>query len=250
MYHRLMAINERIYLSVTGDSSKDRGGVRCPGHVPDSVAQVEGGHRVRQVVVPDLHRPVRRTRNEHTGMERVPLEGVHGHVVALVGLQILATVGLGALVDLAFLRAHDEQVLVVPVEVEAAASRQSGQVHLLRVVSRVGHKLELHDRLHFQLVLAHDPGGHLTVRRDGEEVELLGQVLFLPVHLPHRVRVLARADRGRVDGTVDLVAHVKHHDGAVVAAHSQQGLEVGMEVQAHHAGLRGEHVLRVRGVLQ
>ena len=46
----------------------------------------------------------------------------------LVGLEVLSRVRLGALVYLAFLSAYDEEVLVVPVEVEATPASQSFQV--------------------------------------------------------------------------------------------------------------------------
>jgi hypothetical protein len=56
---------------------------------------------------------------------RVPLEGVHGHVVAGVCHEVLATVGLGALVNATLLRTHNKQVLTAGVEIEAAATSQA-----------------------------------------------------------------------------------------------------------------------------
>lgn len=44
-------------------------------------------------------------------------------------------------------------------------------------------ELELHHRLHLELVFGHDPAGHPSVGGDAEEVELLGLVVTLPVHL-------------------------------------------------------------------
>lgn len=61
-------------------------------------------------------------------------ESVDGHVVPLVRLQVLPAVRLGALVDLPFLGAHEEQVLAVSVEVEAATPRQARERSLLRVI--------------------------------------------------------------------------------------------------------------------
>ena len=209
---------EDVHFSIAGDGCEDRGGVRRPSNVPDGVPEVEGQDRVREVVVPDLHRPVGRAGNEHSRMERIPFDGIHRHVMALVGLQILSAVRLGALVDLPLLRTDDEQMLVVLVEVEAAAARSPTEVHFIGVVLGGGYEFELHDGLHLKLVLAHNPRGDLAVRGDREEVQLLGEVFFLPVYLPHGVRVLASADGRGVDRLVRLVAHVVHHNRAVVAA--------------------------------
>lgn len=41
-------------------------------------------------------------------VQRVPFDGVAGHRVAAVGLQVLAVIGLGAFVDETFLRADLE----------------------------------------------------------------------------------------------------------------------------------------------
>ena len=48
-------------------------------------------------MVPDLDGPGRAAGHEHLGVELVPLDRVHRHVVGMVGLQELAGVGLGAL---------------------------------------------------------------------------------------------------------------------------------------------------------
>ena len=57
-------------------------------------------------MVPDLDGPVGAAGQEHLGVELVPLDGVHRHVVGLVGLQELAGVGLGALEDTEVRAAH------------------------------------------------------------------------------------------------------------------------------------------------
>jgi hypothetical protein len=124
-------------------------------------------------VVPDLDGPVGGARDEDALVERVPLDAVHGHVVPLVVLEVLPGVGLAALVDVSLLGAHDEEVLLGLVEVEAAAAGEAGEGGLLRVVLDVVDELELHHGLHLELVLAHDPVRHASVGRDGEEVELL-----------------------------------------------------------------------------
>ena len=53
----------------------------------------------------------------HLGVLVVPRHRVHRHLMRLVRLQVLAVVRLGALVDVALLGAHHEQVVVRLVEV-------------------------------------------------------------------------------------------------------------------------------------
>ena len=47
------------------------------------------------------------------------------------------------------------------------------------------------DVVEMQLVLDQRPARDASVRRHREEVEIVVQVVLLPAHLPHRVRVLA-----------------------------------------------------------
>ena len=54
-----------------------------------------------------------------------------------IRLQVLPTVRFGALVDLSLLRAHNEEMLVVLVEIKAAASSQAREVHFFRVIPSV-----------------------------------------------------------------------------------------------------------------
>lgn len=53
-------------------------------------------------------------------------------------------------------------------------------------------ELELHDGLHLELVLRHNPAGDTAIRRYAEEVQLLRLVVALPVNL-------APAERGKRD---------------------------------------------------
>lgn len=46
--------------------------------------------------------------------------------------------------------------------------------------------------------------------------------------------MLARLDAGGIDGAVRLVSDVENHDGAVVAAHRQQGVVHRVKVEAHN----------------
>jgi hypothetical protein len=76
-------------------------------------------------VVPNPHGPVCRATDENSGVKGIPLDGVNGHVVPLIGFQVLPAVSFGALVDFTLLCAHNEKVLVVNVKVEAAATCQA-----------------------------------------------------------------------------------------------------------------------------
>ena len=78
-------------------------------------------------MVPDLDRPVSTAGDEDLGVVVVPVDLVDGHVVGVEGVQELAGVGLGALVDLALLRAHQEQVVRLLVEVKASATACGGK---------------------------------------------------------------------------------------------------------------------------
>ena len=66
-------------------------------------------------------------RQKDAGVERVPPHSIDCHVVPFVCLQVLTAVRLAALVDLALLRAYNEQVLTLLVEVETTATSQPGQ---------------------------------------------------------------------------------------------------------------------------
>ena len=73
-------------------------------------------------MVPDLDRPVSAAGDEDLRVVVVPVDLVDGHVMGIKGVQELAGVGLGALVDLTLLGAHQEQVVCLLVEVEAGTT--------------------------------------------------------------------------------------------------------------------------------
>lgn len=73
-------------------------------------------------MIPNLDAPVGTARDEDLGMEVVPLYPVDGHVMGIEGVQELAGIGLGTFVDLAFLCAHQEQVVSLLVEVKTCAA--------------------------------------------------------------------------------------------------------------------------------
>ena len=153
--------------------------------------------------------------------------------------------------DLALFGTHDEQVFAGAVKVEAATTSQAGQTCLLLRNSAAGvHQLQHHHHLHLELVLGQDPVGHPAIGRNGVEVQVLGQVLLLPVHLPHRIRVLAALDVTHEDVLVLLLANVKHLHAAVVAPDSKQRAVLRMDSHAHAPRLRGERAFWVACVLQ
>mmetsp|Transcript_81009 Transcript_81009/g.205876 ORF Transcript_81009/g.205876 Transcript_81009/m.205876 type:complete len:243 (+) Transcript_81009:105-833(+) len=113
------------------DGGEGRGRIGSPGDVADCLPQVKRHDGQFHLVIPHFHGPVRGRREEDPRVERVPAHGVHRHGVAFVGLQVLAAEGLRALVDPAFLGAHKEEVLAVPIEVEAETTGQPSEGSLI-----------------------------------------------------------------------------------------------------------------------
>lgn len=65
-------------------------------------------------------------------MELIPLDTVHGQVVVLISLQVLARVGSRAQMDIAFFSTDQEQVLLIFGEVEAHTTGET--IHELLLV--------------------------------------------------------------------------------------------------------------------
>ena len=191
-------------------------------------------------------------------MEGIPPSRVDAHVMADVGFQILAAVGLAALVNAPLLGANNEQVILLRIEIEAAATGQSTEgaatgeyfvwQHVMKschqiaavsaitvlagaaiagiivaVVMEVPHvgrtELEGHDGLHLELVLAHVPFGHSAITRDGVEGTFLAKVfLDLPMNLPNRVGVPPGSHRRRVDGLSAALVGHIEHHNAAIVA--------------------------------
>jgi len=68
--------------------------------------------------IPYLHRPIGTTRDEDTRMIVIPGDPIDGHVVRIIRVKERTRVGLGTDVQLALLRPHQEQVILLRVEVE------------------------------------------------------------------------------------------------------------------------------------
>jgi hypothetical protein len=69
------------------------------------------------------------------------------------------------------------------------------------------------------------PAHHPAVTGDGEEVEVVVEVVLLPAHLPHRVRVLARLGRAHVQ-RVPALSHLKGNEGNEVKVNEVKANEV------------------------
>mmetsp|Transcript_65673 Transcript_65673/g.170914 ORF Transcript_65673/g.170914 Transcript_65673/m.170914 type:complete len:254 (+) Transcript_65673:547-1308(+) len=203
-------------------------------------------------MVPHLYSPVSRRRDENLFVLRIPTHGVHCHGVALIRLQVLAAESLGALVDPSLLGADQEQVLALPVEVEAEAASQAGEGSLvvLAAPGLAGHELQLHDLLALEPVLHEEPVGDTPVGRDGEEVERATGLVVIPAHLPHRIGVLVGAHGALVDRLLRAGPNVVHQHGAVVEAHGQHRGVRGVPVQTANPRVRVEDILWEPGVLQ
>lgn len=187
-------------------------------------------------------------------MELVPLDSVDAVVMALVGLEILTRVSLGAQMDLTLLSTDKEQVGLELVEVEAHTTGEAIKEGLLLVVSEalglVNDKLKLDDLLSLELVLHERPVSDAAIRRNGVEVEVLDVLISVPAHLPDGVGMLVSAHRGHVDRlVVTLETDIEHHDGTIVETDSEERREERMEVKAHDTRLSGEVILGPRGVL-
>jgi hypothetical protein len=167
----------------------------------------------------------------------VPLNGVNRKIVVLVGLLVLARVSLRAQMDHALLRADKEQMVLVRVEVKAHTAGETVHERLLLSVSLffvvVLDKFKLHDFLCLKLVLQQVPICYAAITGYRVETQILSRVVFVPAHLPDGVGMLVGAHSRVVDRLATVLgADVKDHYSAVVAACSNQGRVVGVEIDA------------------
>lgn len=77
-------------------------------------------------MVPDLYSPIGGTGQKDLGMKAVPLHRIDGHVMRVERVQELIGVRLRALVNAAFLGAHQKDLVLVLVEVKACATAERG----------------------------------------------------------------------------------------------------------------------------
>lgn len=94
-------------------------------------------------------------------MVGIPGHGIHGHVVGIVGVEELAGVGFGALVDFSLLCAHQKQVVDLSVEVKGSAAAHCVYLQALETFCGAALHLQLDDVSVNQLALherpRHDP---------------------------------------------------------------------------------------------
>ena len=156
--------------------------------------------------------------------------------------------------DPALLGPHKKEMLRELREVEAASAREPQQRRVLLLLSRLRrsllNELELHQVRKLEFGLGQSPQCDAPVRRDREEVEVLGEILLLPAHLPHRVGVLTGLHGRLVDGRLRLRAHVVHTHGAVVQPDAQHRRVLRMPVEAHDAAVYRARELGPRRVLE
>ena len=74
-------------------------------------------------MIPNLDRPICTATSEDSGVESVPPDSIHSHVVSVVSVQVLGAVVFAALVDLALLCPHQEEIVGGLVEVDTRPAR-------------------------------------------------------------------------------------------------------------------------------
>eukprot|EP00038_Savillea_parva_P008025 m.174146 g.174146 ORF g.174146 m.174146 type:complete len:413 (+) comp13793_c0_seq1:259-1497(+) len=234
------------------DGCKLSRGVRCPGDIANRRTEIKLKEAEWVVMVPHLDRPVRRARDKHARVERVPLETVHCHGVCFVHGEKLGIVGLGALHDASLFGTHQVQVLLCRVEGKACAGKL-GRLHVgcVRFLLR---RRQFNDIAVLELVLHHGPASDQRVGRHRVKVVALVQIVRLPLHLPHGIRVLARERRRLVCGLHALglvgAGEVVDGDRSVVASHAQQVGFVRHGVDRCHTRLGGNEKLGSHRVLK
>lgn len=129
--------------------------------------------------------------------------------------------------DLAFFGAYQEYVGVEGREVEAQSTGQSDQGSFIVIV--LAGQFQADDLFRLDLVLHKHPVHDPTIRGDGVEVELLGDVR-VPGHLPDRVGVFLGTDGGLVNRSFVLVPDVIDQNSAIIQPYGQQGRGGGMEI--------------------
>ena len=97
----------------------------------------------------------------------VPLNSVHGEIMVLVCLEVLARVGLGTEMNLALLSSDEEKMIGVLVEVEAHTTGKAVEEGLLLVVVEllllIDDQFKFDDFLRLQLVFHEVPVGDATI---------------------------------------------------------------------------------------
>ena len=155
----------------------------------------------------------------------VPLDRVDTVIVALVGLEVLAGIGLRAKVDLALLSADEEEVRLILVEVEAHTTGKSIKESFFFVFNKtlvlIDDKSKLNDLFGLKLILHKGPVGDSTITGDGVEVQRLDSLVNIPTDLPNWISMLIGSHGGHVDWlVVSLKSNIKDHDSTIIKTNS------------------------------
>ena len=131
-------------------------------------------------------------------------------------------------------------MLLIGIKVEAHTAGKAVHECLLLAVSLllvvVLDQLKLDDLFSLELVLEQVPVGDTAITGNRVETQILGSVVLVPAHLPDGVGVLVSAHSGVVDGLATVLGtNVENHHCPVVAACSNQGGMIGVEVDATDA---------------
>ena len=178
----------------------------------------------------------------------VPLDCIHGKVVTLISLEVLAGISAGAEMNLALFSTDQVELIVELVEVEAHTASETVDEGVLLVVRKLlilfRDQLQLDDFLRLKLIFHEIPCCHSAVRRNGVEAKVFVSIICGPADLPHGVGVLGSSHSRLVDGLIiSLDSNVIDHDSTVIASDSEEGGILGMEVKAHYTRLSSELIL-------
>jgi len=181
-------------------------------------------------------------------MISVPLNCIHGKIVTLISLEVLAGISAGAEMNLALFSTDQVELIVELVEVEAHTASETVDEGVFLVVRKLlvlfRDQLQLDDFLRLKLIFHEIPCCHSAVRRNGVEAKVFISIICRPADLPHGVGVLGSPHSGLVDGLIiSLDSNIIDHDSTVVAADSEEGRILGVEVKAHYTRLSSELIL-------
>jgi len=181
-------------------------------------------------------------------MVGVPLDSIHGKVVTLIGFEVLAGISAGAEMNLALFSTNQVELIVELVEVEAHTTCETVDECVLLVVRKLlvlfRDQLQLNDFLRLKLIFHEVPCGNSAVRGNGVEAKVFVGVISGPADLPHGVGVLGSSHCRLVDGLIiSLDSNIIDHDSTVVAADSEEGGILRVEIKAHYTRLSSELIL-------
>ena len=147
----------------------------------------------------------------------VPPDLVDSQQMPFVSFLVLSRVSQGAFMDFTFLSSDQKRKGVKLIEVKAETTGQTDEGSLFFFLSS---QFKSEYFFWLKLVLHQTPVHDSTIRGDGVEVELFGDVR-VPSDLPDRVSMLLGSYGGFVDGFVMLVSDIVHQNGTVIESSCQ-----------------------------